>query len=159
MTRPRTTRSGPEAPLVVYGANAVLELLRGGGPVDRLCLGRGPREAEVSAAARARGVRVETGERAALDRLAGGALAPGRDAVGAPGASGPPRSGCRRGGRGAPGARAPDLRLHGVHPDGAWYRLAQRRGGGRDRALRADRSAARFITPFSPGSFLDSLSC
>src|SRR6184192_4312081 len=70
MTRPRTTRSGPEAPLVVYGANAVLELLRGGGPVDRLCVGRGPREAEVSAAARARGVRVETGERAALDRLA-----------------------------------------------------------------------------------------
>src|SRR5439155_627257 len=51
MTRPRTTRSGPEAPLVVYGANAVLELLRSGGPVDRLCLGRGPREAEVSAAA------------------------------------------------------------------------------------------------------------
>jgi len=71
MTRPRTTRSGPEAPLVVYGANAVLELLRSGGPVDRLCLGRGPREAEVSAAARARGVRVETGERAALERLAG----------------------------------------------------------------------------------------
>src|SRR5437667_439699 len=65
MTRPRTTRSGPEAPLVVYGANAVLELLRGGGPVDRLCLGRGPREAEVSAAARARGGRVEAGERAA----------------------------------------------------------------------------------------------
>src|SRR5207247_7988116 len=43
---------------------------------------------------------------------------------------------------------APDLRLHGVHPDGARHRLAQRRGGGRDRALRADRSAARFITPF-----------
>src|SRR5438876_541578 len=59
MTRPRTTRSRAEAPLVVYGANAVLELVRSGEPVDRLCLGRGPREAELSAAAHARGVRVE----------------------------------------------------------------------------------------------------
>src|SRR5439155_1718307 len=57
MTRPRTTRSRVEAPLVVYGVNAVLELLRSGEPVDRLCLGRGPREAELSAAAHARGVR------------------------------------------------------------------------------------------------------
>src|SRR5436190_1282296 len=56
MTRPRTTRSGAEAPLVVYGANAVLELLRSGEPVDRVCLGRGPRAAELSAAALARGV-------------------------------------------------------------------------------------------------------
>src|SRR5438445_13555865 len=70
MTRPRTTRSRVETPLVVYGVNAVLELLRSGEPVDRLCLGRGPREAELSAAARARGVRVETADRAALDRLA-----------------------------------------------------------------------------------------
>src|SRR2546426_12262088 len=70
MTRPRTTRSRVETPLVVYGANAVLELLRSGGRVDRLCLGRGPREAELSAAAGARGVRVETADRAALDRLA-----------------------------------------------------------------------------------------
>src|SRR5439155_1572874 len=31
MTRPRTTRSRAEAPLVVYGANAVLELVRSGG--------------------------------------------------------------------------------------------------------------------------------
>src|SRR5207249_8385 len=54
MTRPRTTRSRVEAaPLVVYGVNAVLELLRSGEPVDRLCLGRGPREAELSAAASA----------------------------------------------------------------------------------------------------------
>src|SRR6266403_1107267 len=71
MTRPRTTRSGAEAPLVVYGANAVLELLRSGEPVDRVCLGRGPRGAELSAAALARGVRVEAADRPALDRLAG----------------------------------------------------------------------------------------
>src|SRR5437773_1088613 len=49
MTRPRTTRSGAEAPLVVYGANALLELLRSGEPVDRVCLGRGPRAAQLSA--------------------------------------------------------------------------------------------------------------
>src|SRR2546428_9744375 len=70
MTRPRTTRSGAEAPLVVYGANAVLELLRSGEPVDRVCLGRGPRAAELSAAALARGVRVESADHPALDRLA-----------------------------------------------------------------------------------------
>src|SRR6266581_2905928 len=70
MTRPRTTRSGAEAPLVVYGANAVLELLRSGEPVDRVCLGRGPRAAELSAAALARGVRVEAADPPALDRLA-----------------------------------------------------------------------------------------
>src|SRR3989442_4027855 len=84
MTRPRTTRSRAEAPLVVYGANAVLELLRSGGPVDRLCLGRGPREAELSAAARARGVRVETAERAALDPLAGSPPHQGAGAVPSP---------------------------------------------------------------------------
>src|SRR2546425_6263576 len=71
MSRPRTTRSGAEAPLVVYGANAVLALLRGGEPVDRVRLGRGPRAAELSAAALARGVRVEAADRPALDRLAG----------------------------------------------------------------------------------------
>src|SRR2546428_9560670 len=70
MTRPRTTRSGAEAPLVVYGANAVLELLRSGEPVDRVRLGRGPRAAELSAAALARGVRVEAADRPALGRLA-----------------------------------------------------------------------------------------
>src|SRR5881397_2892014 len=81
MTRPRTTRSGVEAPLVVYGANAVLELLRSGEPVDRLCLGRGPREAELSAAAHARGVRVEAADRPALDRLAGSPHHPGAVAL------------------------------------------------------------------------------
>jgi len=70
MTRVRTTRGGVERPLVVYGANAVLELLRSGSPLDRLCLGRGPRETELAAAARARGARIEGVDRAALDRLA-----------------------------------------------------------------------------------------
>jgi len=84
MTRPRTTRSGAEAPLVVYGANAVLELLRSGEPVDRVCLGRGPRAAELSAAALARGVRVEAADRPALDRLAGSPHHQGAVAVAPP---------------------------------------------------------------------------
>lgn len=72
MTRPRTTadRTG-DGPLVVYGGNAVAELLRSEAPVTRLCLGRGPREGELAAAARRRGLRVEMIDRAALDRLAG----------------------------------------------------------------------------------------
>src|SRR2546428_1322545 len=71
MARYRTTARGRDGgPLVVYGANPVLELLRAGEPVTRLLLGRGPREAELSAAARARGVRSESADRAALDRLA-----------------------------------------------------------------------------------------
>src|SRR5207253_2162564 len=90
MTRPRTTRSGAEAPLVVYGANAVLELLRSGEPVDRVCLGRGPRGAELSAAALARGVRVEAADRPALDRLAGSPHHQGAVAVAPPFAYAPP---------------------------------------------------------------------
>src|SRR5204863_170627 len=119
MTRPRTTRSGAEAPLVVYGANAVLELLRSGEPVDRVCLGRGPRAAELSAAALA------------------------------PGAPRPPGAGGGRGGWGAAAARPTHLRLHGVHPHGTGCRVAQRRGGGRDRPLRADGPPVEFITPFA----------
>src|SRR2546430_3521369 len=84
MTRPRTTRSRAEAPLVVYGASAVRELVRSGEPVDRLCLGRGPREAELSAAAHARGVRVEAADRPALDRLAGSPHHQGAVAVAPP---------------------------------------------------------------------------
>src|SRR5437016_6148595 len=82
MTRPRTTRSGAEAPLVVYGANAVLELLRSGEPVDRVCLGRGPRGAELSAAALARGVRVEAAERPARALGVGGVVLPRDRSVG-----------------------------------------------------------------------------
>src|SRR3989454_2918413 len=84
MTRPRTPRGGAEAPLVVYGANAVLELLRSGEPVDRVRLGRGPRAAELSAAALARGVRVEAADRPALDRLAGSPHHQGAVAVAPP---------------------------------------------------------------------------
>jgi 23S rRNA (guanosine2251-2'-O)-methyltransferase len=71
MTRPRTTRDQSDGPLAVYGGNAVAELLRGGQPVVRLCLGRGPREAELASAARRRGIPVETLDRSTLDRLAG----------------------------------------------------------------------------------------
>jgi 23S rRNA (guanosine2251-2'-O)-methyltransferase len=67
MSRGRTT----DAPLVVYGANAVLELLRSGAAVTRLSVGRGPREDEVVAAARARAVPVASADRGTLDRLAG----------------------------------------------------------------------------------------
>lgn len=73
MAREGTTDGGPrrDAPLVVYGANAVLELLASSVPVLRLRLGRGPREAELAAAARRRGVRIESADRPALDRLVG----------------------------------------------------------------------------------------
>src|SRR5439155_1512298 len=84
MSRARTTRSGAEAPLVVYGANAVLELLRSGESVDRVCLGRGPRAAELSAAALARGVRVESADHPAVGRLG----APPRPALVAGGEAG-----------------------------------------------------------------------
>jgi 23S rRNA (guanosine2251-2'-O)-methyltransferase len=57
--------------LVVYGANAVLELLRSGAVVERVVLGRGPRHDELTAAARARRIAVEIVDRVALDRLAG----------------------------------------------------------------------------------------
>src|SRR5947207_1168099 len=72
MARYRTTARARDAgPLVVYGANPVLELLRIGEPVTRLVLGRGPREAEVAAVARARNLPCEEADRATLERLAG----------------------------------------------------------------------------------------
>src|SRR5438874_1227610 len=72
MARYRTTARARDAgPLVVYGANPILELLRGGEPVTRLLLGRGSREAELTAAARERDVRCESADRATLERLAG----------------------------------------------------------------------------------------
>jgi 23S rRNA (guanosine2251-2'-O)-methyltransferase len=57
--------------LVVYGANPVLEMLGSGEPVTRLCLGQGPRERDLRAAAAARGVPIEVADRATLDRVAG----------------------------------------------------------------------------------------
>lgn len=74
MAPARTTRyrpvRGDVAPLLVYGANAVHELLRGEEPATRLYLGRGPRQAELMELASARGIPVERVERDVLDRLA-----------------------------------------------------------------------------------------
>jgi len=55
---------------VVFGTNAVHELLRRGERVERLYLAHGPREGELSRLAAARGVAVEHVERGVLDRLA-----------------------------------------------------------------------------------------
>jgi 23S rRNA (guanosine2251-2'-O)-methyltransferase len=77
MVRHRTTARraraprGPDAPLAVYGANPVLELLRSGAPITRLCLGPGPRHAELLAAAADRGVAIEMADRPMLERVAG----------------------------------------------------------------------------------------
>src|SRR5262245_7533801 len=78
MNRGRTTRgvggrgtAADGGPLTVYGANAVEVLLRSGLQPTRLCLGRGPRERELLAEAGRRGVRAESLDRAALERLAG----------------------------------------------------------------------------------------
>jgi len=62
----------------------VLELLRSPEPVTRLHLGPAPREAELLAAARRRGVAVETADRATLDRLAGSPHHQGAVAVAPP---------------------------------------------------------------------------
>jgi len=80
MSRRRTT----ETPLLVYGPNAVAGLLRSGEPVFRVALTRGAREAELAAAARARGVVVESLDRASLDRMAGTSHHQGAVAVAAP---------------------------------------------------------------------------
>ena len=80
MGRTRTT----EGPLIVYGANPVLELLRSGAPVERVLLGEGPRQAELRTAARERGVPVAESDRATLARAAGGAHHQGAVAVSPP---------------------------------------------------------------------------
>src|SRR5919198_2318491 len=90
MTGGRTTRGrrawvgASEAPLVVYGANAVLELLRSGEPVTRVHLAHGPREAEVAAAARGRRVEVAAADRRTLERLAASPRHQGAVAVAPP---------------------------------------------------------------------------
>jgi len=68
MARERTT----DAPLVVYGVNVVLELLRSGEPVTRLLLGPGPRRDEIADAARRRGIAAISADRRTLDQQAGG---------------------------------------------------------------------------------------
>jgi 23S rRNA (guanosine2251-2'-O)-methyltransferase len=67
----RRTRLADDRPLIVYGANAVLELLHSGAPVTRLSLSSGGRAAELAAAAETRGVRAAAADAGALERLAG----------------------------------------------------------------------------------------
>jgi 23S rRNA (guanosine2251-2'-O)-methyltransferase len=67
MGRGRTT----DAPLVVYGVNAVAECLRAGVAVDRLLVVPGRGSDELLAVARRRGVRWEEADRGTLERLAG----------------------------------------------------------------------------------------
>src|SRR5438045_3998122 len=76
MPRGRTTaarrkRRADDAPLVVYGTNAVRELLASELPVARLALERGPRVEPLGRLAAPRGIPVEVVERAVLDGLAG----------------------------------------------------------------------------------------
>ena len=58
-------------PLVIHGANAVLEALRSGTPVERVLLGRGGRADAIAAAGRARGIAVVGADGDALTRTAG----------------------------------------------------------------------------------------
>lgn len=67
MTRSRTT----DGPLTLYGANAVLGLLRSGEQVQRLLVARGTRADDVAAEARRRGVALAEVDRHELDRTAG----------------------------------------------------------------------------------------
>ena len=64
-------RRADDRPLVVYGVNAVLELLRSDAPVTRVSLSSGARRAEVAAAAAARDVPLTAVDAPALERLAG----------------------------------------------------------------------------------------
>lgn len=67
MAQSRTT----DASLIVYGANAVLELLRSEEPVTRVYVAPGPRASALESAARRRSIPVERAERGVLDRRAG----------------------------------------------------------------------------------------
>src|SRR4029077_1747763 len=80
----RRARHHADVPLVVYGTNAVRELLASSQPVSRLYLGAGLRSEELARAARERGVHIETAERGALERVAGSPHHQGAVAVGAP---------------------------------------------------------------------------
>src|SRR2546428_11713963 len=81
MRRNRTA----DRPLVVYGANPVLEVLRSSHPVTSVHLGPGPRARELAVAARARGITVgEEADRGALARRAGAPHHQGAVAVAPP---------------------------------------------------------------------------
>jgi len=79
----RTGRT-TDGPLVVSGANGVLELLRSGAAVERLLLGDGPRRGELLAEGRKRGLMAVDADRATLDRIAGRPGHQGAVAVAAP---------------------------------------------------------------------------
>jgi 23S rRNA (guanosine2251-2'-O)-methyltransferase len=80
MTRGATT----DGPLVVYGTNAVRELLRSEVPVTRVYVAPRAGGAALESEARSRGVAVETAERSRLDRLAGSPHHQGVVATGPP---------------------------------------------------------------------------
>src|SRR6185503_4037767 len=67
MGRQRTT----EAPLVVFGTNAVAGLLESDVPVERVLVAAGRASERIVASARRRGIRWDEADRAALDRAAG----------------------------------------------------------------------------------------
>src|SRR6185436_11059557 len=69
--RPRRAepRAHDDGPLLVYGVNPVLELLRSSAPIARLWTARCPREGEVAAAAADRGLALIPSERATLEHL------------------------------------------------------------------------------------------
>jgi 23S rRNA (guanosine2251-2'-O)-methyltransferase len=70
-TAARRKRRPDDAPLVVYGTNAVRELLASDLPVARLSLERAPRVEPLGRLAAVRRIPVDVVERAVLDRLAG----------------------------------------------------------------------------------------
>lgn len=80
MGRDRTT----DGALVVYGVNAVAGLLAGDAPVERVVVVAGRATEAIVALARRRGVRCETADRTALERLAGSPHHQGAVAVAPP---------------------------------------------------------------------------
>lgn len=68
-SRRADARHHDDGPLIVYGANPVLELLRSAEPITRVWTARCPRERELMAAAGARGLELIPSERATLEHL------------------------------------------------------------------------------------------
>jgi len=90
MSRKRTTRrrgGGPrhdDGALVVYGVNAVQELLHSGAAVRRLYLEPGPRGVEIARTAREHGISVEAADRRTLEQQAATPHHQGAVAIAAP---------------------------------------------------------------------------
>src|SRR5262245_12336101 len=83
-TSRRRVARAESAELVVFGTNAVHELLRRGEQVERLYLAHGSREDELSRLAAGRGVAVERVDRGVLDRLARSSFHQGAVAIAPP---------------------------------------------------------------------------